>query len=100
MNIVHLDVVRKRRAQEQSLALVRRMAAALLSTYSVRSELNLAAYMGYEPDLSNEAAMARWISESLALVDQSIADAVFPTLCDRLQHLLTRLPVHMQGGLS
>lgn len=100
MNIVHLNIVRRRRAQEQSLALVRRIASALLCTYAVQTEFNLAAYMGYEPELSNEAAMARWISECLASLDQPIADAIFPVLCDRFQSLLTRMPSHMQGGLS
>jgi len=99
MNIIILDVERKRRVHEQSLALLRRMAIALLSTYGVKHELNLAALIGYEPELTNEAAMTRWITENLVEIDQRIADAVFPTLCDRLQRVLTRLPAHQQGGL-
>jgi len=98
MNIINLNVERKRRAHEQSLALMRRMAAALLSTYAVKRELNFAVLIGYEPELSNEAAMTRWIAESLAEIDQRIADAIFPALCDRLQRVLTRLPAHQHGG--
>ena len=99
MNIIILDVERKRRVREQSLGLLRRMAIALLSTYGVKQELSLATLIGYEPELTNEAAMTRWITENLVEIDQRIADAVFPTLCDRLQRVLTRLPAHQQGGL-
>lgn len=99
MNIISLDLTRKRRAQKQSLLLLRRMANALMGTYAVNRELNLAALFGFEIELSNEAAMSRWIAENLAVIDEQIADAVFPALCDRLQRVLSRLPVHQQGGL-
>lgn len=99
MNVISLDFERKRRSQEQSLVILRRMASALIGTYAVKQELNLASYFGYCPSLSNEAAMTRWITESLAAIDERFAEAIFPILCDRLQRVLTRLPSQQQGGL-
>ena len=98
MNLVNLDVERKRRQMNQANKVVARMASALLHTYAVSSELQLSIYLGFEERLSNEEAIVRWIQRVLLTVDQDIADKVFPLLCDRFQTQLSRLPQHLHGG--
>lgn len=99
MNVINLDAVRLQHQKECSNRLVVRIARALLSTYAVSPHLNLAAMLGYDPALSNQDALCRYIKEQMRLVDPQLAQAVFNVMCDRFQHLLTRLPSHQHGGL-
>lgn len=98
MKLIHLEVERKRRQLFASRVLVHRMARALLQSYAVSEDLSLGVLMGYGA-ISNELAIARWIEDSLQSIDQEMADKLFPTLCDRFQAQLSRLPGHMHGGV-
>lgn len=99
VNVINLDAVRLQHQKESSNRLVVRMARALLSTYAVSPDLSLAAVLGYDPTMNNQDALCRFIKEQMRLVDQPLAHAIFNVMCDRFQHLLTRLPAHLHGGL-
>lgn len=99
MNVINLDAVRLQHQKECSNRLVVRISRALLATYAVSPHLNLAAVLGYDLALNNQDALCRYIKEQMRLVDPQLAQAVFNVMCDRFQHLLTRLPSHQHGGL-
>ena len=98
MKVIHLDVERKRRQLSCSQQLVERMAKSLQQTYALSKDLQLAVYFGYDKRLTNEEAISLWINEVLQSLDQELAERIFPTLCDRFETKLSRLPTHMHGG--
>lgn len=99
MKIIYLNEERQRRQVKKSHNLVERMARALRDGYAISPSLQLSELLGYESELSNEAALERFIVDQLCVLDEQLAQSVFQVLCDRLQRRLTRMPTHLQGGL-
>lgn len=99
MNVMHIEIEKAIRAKKRAHNLLIRMSRALLQTYSVRPELNLALYFGFSESLTNEEALTQWIRSQIESLDQSMADAVFHEICSRFERAISYLPAHQQGAI-
>jgi len=99
MNIMHIEIEKTIRAKKRAHNLLLRMSRALLQTYSVRPEMNLALYFGFSDEMSNEEALTHWIKSQIEALDQTMADAVFHEVCNRFEKAISYLPAHQQGDI-
>ncbi len=97
-NVVNLDAARHQHQLELSQREIQRIAYALLGDHVVSPHFNLALHLGYNPAMTNEQSVVRFVEEQLQLIDEPMASAILNIMYDRFQLRLSRMPLHLQGG--
>ena len=92
-NIIELNQVREHRKQYVAEQVLARMTKALLNAYQTR----LATPAN---NLSDYEAISKFIHDELRYPDETMAEVIFPIICDRLEQRLRHSAKTNQGELS